>query len=109
MDTDTPTTRVPGSAGSRHSALLRNVNETIRDLTASWYEVAGFHCECGAPECSAIVELTHEEFDFVTATEGCFLVVRGHVATGQTVVCSVRGIASLVCALPRDCDDVGPA
>jgi hypothetical protein len=109
MDTDTPTTRVPDSAGSLHSALLRIVNETIRELTASWYEAASFHCECGAPECSAIVELTHEEFDFVTATEGCFLVARDHIATGQTVVGCVRGIAALVGALPPDCEDVGAA
>ena len=72
---------------------MRRVNERIRELARRPAEIAGFYCECGAPECSAIVALPREQFDALCADADSSLVARGHVPHGHTVLRSFRGIA----------------
>lgn len=72
---------------------MRSVNERIRNLAPRPPDIAGFHCECGAPECSAIVVLTREQFDALCTDADSSLVACDHVPDGHTVLRSFRGIA----------------
>jgi hypothetical protein len=79
---------------SRNSALFRHVNDRIREVSGTWGNLGpiGFLCECGDPDCTAVINLAVKEFEMVRSAPGRFVVVRGHEHSGaETVVASEEG------------------
>jgi hypothetical protein len=63
----------------RTQVLYRRVNERMRRLLSGPDDVpCWFGCECGAPECSEIVELTAAEHDEARVNDARFIVHAGH-------------------------------
>ena len=65
---------------ARHQALFREVNEHIEQL-AHGFGVDGHDqlvCECGNPECTQSIELTHDEYERVRAHASRFVVALNH-------------------------------
>ena len=75
---------------AHNEALFREVNERIEDRNAvrvEQHEVISFVCECGDPECHAMVELAPEDYEAVRADSTHFLVLPGHeIEAAETVV-----------------------
>ncbi len=58
------------------------LEETYRGLVPGGLTDAGrapFICECSSPRCTAILQLTLEEFEEIRGRPGQFVVVPGHV------------------------------
>lgn len=66
----------------RNEALFREVNERIREITASqgvpFDERVLFQCECGRLDCHEQIELSLAEYEAVRAQEHQFLILQGH-------------------------------
>ena len=74
----------------RNEALFREVNERIREITASQGvpldERVLFQCECGRIDCHEQIELSLAEYEAVRAREHQFLVLPGHeIGSVETV------------------------
>ncbi len=68
-------------ARPRNSALLRQVNDRILEVSAGWgspAEPIGFLCECGDLDCTAVVTITVDEFREAARVPNRLLVARGH-------------------------------
>jgi hypothetical protein len=79
---------------SRNTALFRQVNERIRDVSRAWgnSDAIGFLCECGNSNCVGVVELPVEDFEAIRSSPGRFLVLREHETfDGEEVVATVDG------------------
>jgi hypothetical protein len=68
----------------RNEALFREVNERIRDVSATLESVSGssaleFVCECSRTECHASVELELQDYERVRRHPARFLVAIGHL------------------------------
>jgi hypothetical protein len=65
----------------RNPALIRAVNERIREVSSTWgaaSEPVGFLCECGDMDCLGVLKLTIGDFETVRSAEEHFLLVRDH-------------------------------
>jgi len=62
----------------KNEALFREVNERIREITASTDGDAEFLCECGDSTCAQPILISIEEYEAVRAVPTRFLVVPGH-------------------------------
>lgn len=70
-------------ARPRNSALFRQVNARILEVSGGWgsaSEPIGFLCECGEEDCTAVVTITIDEFRSMAAVPNRLLVLRGHEA-----------------------------
>ncbi|MGH3090796.1 MAG: hypothetical protein ACRDOG_00475 [Gaiellaceae bacterium] len=63
---------------ARNEALFREVNERIREISASEAGTIDFLCECGDSECTSAVPLTEAEYQRVRAEPDLFVVRPGH-------------------------------
>jgi hypothetical protein len=66
---------------SRHSSLLREVNERIREISLRWIQVpepVEFVCECGDEDCVEVVALSISAYDAIRAEPGRFVVLANH-------------------------------
>jgi hypothetical protein len=64
-----------------NSALLREVNERILEVSTSWVGPAaavGFLCECGDADCVSVVILPAAGYEAIRATSGGLVLHRGH-------------------------------
>jgi hypothetical protein len=67
----------------RRQRLLHEVNDAIADISGGWEQTeSGFLCECGQTGCTERITLELTEFEALHATEGRFIVSRGHVIAG---------------------------
>jgi hypothetical protein len=71
---------------ARNEALLREVNERIREVGERLQvlpsdELLEFRCECGRPECDEAVSMTPAEYEHVRSDNDRFAVVPGHQKT----------------------------
>jgi hypothetical protein len=65
----------------RNPALIRAVNERIRDVSSTWgapSEPVGFLCECGDIDCLDVLKLTIRDFETLRPAGEHFLLVRDH-------------------------------
>lgn len=68
-----------GERAARNEAAFRNLNENLaQQLRASAPDPAGFVCECSAPTCRRLVDLTPAQYRAVRQDPMCFFVVPGH-------------------------------
>lgn len=63
---------------SWNQALIREVNERIKDLAEQLDGRVSFLCECGDENCSACVLLTLADYESLRAMRTWFLVASGH-------------------------------
>jgi hypothetical protein len=78
----------------RNSALSRHVNDRILEVSRTWGNSGpiGFLCECGDPDCAALVDLAVEDFEMIRSIPARFLVLRGHEhSAAEAVVASEEG------------------
>jgi hypothetical protein len=73
---------------STRAELLREVNKEIvriehelDDSTQHTAQLMEVLCECGRPNCSSLVLLTHDEYDDVRSDPAHFLLALGHDTT----------------------------
>jgi hypothetical protein len=82
--------QLPGvPAPLANSALLRQVNERILEVSTAWPGPAapiGFLCECGAEGCVSVVTLARAEYEAICASPGGLVLEPGHAAAGAEVV-----------------------
>ncbi|MEA2310157.1 MAG: hypothetical protein QOE28_125 [Solirubrobacteraceae bacterium] len=73
---------------ARNEATFRRINEDIRRGRDPGDEtLVGFVCECGAPDCTRLIEMTTAEYERVRSDPLLFAVVSGHEIDGiETVV-----------------------
>lgn len=66
--------------GQRKPALLREVNERIREVSSQWETPgsAAFFCECPNASCTEVLDLTLADYERIRALADCYVVVRGH-------------------------------
>lgn len=66
----------------RQEALIREVNERIREVSAGYdpFEVV---CECPRAECRHMLEVSVAEYDEVRLEPSTFLVAPGHEPAGS--------------------------
>jgi hypothetical protein len=67
--------------GSNNSALLREVNERILEVSTTWAAPAapvGLLCECGDADCVSVVSLPAADYEAIRATSGTMVLHRGH-------------------------------
>lgn len=79
VNTDTDEERA-GRIG-RNESLFRNVNERIEKITqgaSGPREREAFVCECGTTQCSALVQLSFDEYEAIRAHPARFAVIPGH-------------------------------
>jgi hypothetical protein len=71
----------------RNSALFRHVNDRIHEVSGTWGNSGpiGFLCECGDPDCVAVVDLAVEDFEMIRSTPGRLLVRGGHEGSDAVV------------------------
>jgi hypothetical protein len=59
--------------------LLRDVNERIVSVAASWkQDPPAFLCECSDPDCTEPVSLSLREYEIIRSTPNLFLIHQGH-------------------------------
>jgi len=68
---------------ARNEALLREVNERIEEVGKRLQVLPDdhsldFRCECGRPDCEALVSMTVAEYEHVREDNDRFAVVPGH-------------------------------
>lgn len=64
---------------ARNEALFREVNESVREVSAGGStETTEFLCECGDEDCTETIELRNEEYESVRVDPLLFVIVRGH-------------------------------
>jgi hypothetical protein len=68
---------------ARNEALLREVNERIEEVGKGLQvlpddDSLDFRCECGRPNCEALVSMTVGEYEHVREDNDRFAVVPGH-------------------------------
>jgi hypothetical protein len=68
---------------ARNEALLREVNERIREVGERLQVLPDngeleFRCECGRPECEEFVSMTASDYERVRSEKDRFAVVPGH-------------------------------
>ena len=69
---------------ARNDATFRDANERIRDKAeAHNVDPIPFICECADPSCTAIVQLTIEQYEEIRADPRHFLNVPGHEIAAQ--------------------------
>jgi hypothetical protein len=64
-----------------NSALLREVNERILEVSTKWAVSAAaveFLCECGDADCVSVVTLPAAGYEAIRASSGGLVVHRGH-------------------------------
>jgi hypothetical protein len=67
--------------GSANSALLREVNERILEVSTTWAaptEAVGLLCECGDADCVSVVTLSVADYEAIRATSGGLVLDRAH-------------------------------
>lgn len=71
---------------AQNDAAFRRANEGISE-TAAEYEInvglLPFICECADPGCTAVTQLTRQEYEEIRANPAHFLNVPGHEANAQ--------------------------
>lgn len=79
----------------RNSFLFREVNQRIRDVSASWIDTSepvGFLCECGDRDCIDVLELGVADYEAIRSVPNRFLVRQGHeLPDVDDVVARVNG------------------
>jgi hypothetical protein len=76
----------------RNELLFREANEKIAERRDELDAVEGrtpFLCECEEESCTAILQLTVQEYSEARATADRFVIVPGHVTDGEET--SLRG------------------
>jgi hypothetical protein len=73
-----------GERIGKNEAIFRDVNERIKEVSASFFaldagELADFVCECSADECHDAVPLSRSEYEAVRSHPRHFLVAPGHL------------------------------
>jgi len=75
---------------ARNQSLFREVNERIADLTRRYADELlpnRYICECLNTDCTATLELTHDEYERLRADGARFFVLPGHQDSSvETVV-----------------------
>ena len=79
-----PATMAQGERAARNQALFREVNERIAEINDAFDAIlplGDWVCECAHEECSARLQLTHEEYEAVRQDGVTFIVypAEGHV------------------------------
>ena len=63
----------------RQQMLLRDVNERIATVAASWKgDPPDFLCECSDPDCAETVNLSLREYEVIRSTANLFVIREGH-------------------------------
>jgi hypothetical protein len=63
----------------RTQMLLRDVNERIAEVAASWRDdPPAFLCECSDPDCTETVNLSLREYEIIRSTLNLFVIHQGH-------------------------------
>jgi hypothetical protein len=75
-------------SGDFPSAVFREVNERIAEITAgwTWAGAQGFMCECAREGCTQVVLLTREQYLAVRSSTGRFVIAPGHEQPSARVV-----------------------
>ena len=72
---------------ARNDARFREANERIRSTAESMEldhsETLPFLCECADESCTAVLLLSHDEYEAVRAHSTHFINARGHAVHGQ--------------------------
>jgi hypothetical protein len=73
-----------GERIGKNEAIFRDVNERIKEVSASFFaldsgELADFVCECSAEECHDAVSMSRSEYEAVRSDSRHFLVAPGHL------------------------------
>jgi hypothetical protein len=66
---------------AKNESLFRAVNERIEDISEAFdlsKRAIDFVCECADPNCSAVIELTHEEYESIRRAPTHFAIKPGH-------------------------------
>jgi hypothetical protein len=79
----------------RRQRLCREVNERIGEV-AGRFAIQGpadFLCECGRPDCAALIGLTRAQWESLVNAKGCTLLAAEHAdaADGRRVVADDGG------------------
>jgi hypothetical protein len=94
---------------AKNESFFRQVNERIKDVADGFNgdQIYEFLCECSDPGCTARIELTSEQYEWVRANPARFVLSPGHTA-GQIeqvverreehIVVEKRGIAARIAA-----------
>jgi hypothetical protein len=67
---------------AENEALVREVNERVGDVAASWYdadEKVSFVCECSLEDCGERIHLTLGEYERVRSSPAWFALVPEHI------------------------------
>ena len=67
---------------AENEALVREVNERVGDVAASWYdadEKVAFVCECSLEDCTERVRLTMREYERVRSSPAWFAILPEHL------------------------------
>jgi hypothetical protein len=67
---------------AENEALVREVNERVGDVAASWYEAdekVAFVCECSLDDCAERIQLTMREYERVRSSPTWFAVLPSHL------------------------------
>jgi hypothetical protein len=67
---------------AENEALVREVNERVGDVAASWYdadEKVAFVCECSLEDCSERIQLTMREYERVRSSPAWFAIRPDHL------------------------------
>jgi len=67
---------------AENEALVREVNERVGDVAASWYdedEKVAFVCECSLEDCSERIQLTMREYERVRSAPAWFAILPEHL------------------------------
>jgi hypothetical protein len=84
---------------SSTEAVLRAVNDRIRELGGTWQGRHDFVCECANPRCLQVVTMPPGVYDELRSTPRQFVLVPGHEqAASETLVSS--GLSYLVVLRP---------
>jgi len=67
---------------AENEALVREVNERVGDVAASWYdadEKVAFVCECSLEDCTERIQLTMREYERVRSSPAWFAILPEHL------------------------------
>jgi hypothetical protein len=67
---------------AENEALVREVNERVGDVAASWYdedEKVAFVCECSLEDCTERIELSMREYERVRSSPAWFAIRPDHL------------------------------
>jgi hypothetical protein len=68
-------------SAAKNQSVFREVNEHIEEITDRFgltTKMIDFVCECAHPDCSEVIEMTHEEYESIRRFPTHFAIKAGH-------------------------------